>query len=177
MESIPSLAPRGLAKGGRVIDVPGGSDDVTDVPDFVAFYEQAFDPAARLAFLLTGDLGTSEDIAQEALSRLAPRFGSVEHPRAYLRTVVVNLCSRARGRRARERETRERLGVPDPAALHARELIDVIDALPQRQRTVVVLRYFEDLSEAEIAATIRCRPGTVKSLAARALATLRQELS
>ena len=58
----------------------------------------------------------------------------------------------------------------------ARELLDVIDALPRRQKTVVVLRYYEDLTEAEIAAVLGCRPGTVKSLVARALTRMRKEL-
>lgn len=59
----------------------------------------------------------------------------------------------------------------------ARELLDVIDALPRHQKTALVLRYYEDLTAAEIATAMKCRPGTVKSLTARALARLRQELT
>ena len=60
--------------------------------------------------------------------------------------------------------------------LEACELLDVIYALPYRQKAVIVLRYYEDLSEAQIAAALGCRRGTVKSLAARALAGLRKEI-
>ena len=56
------------------------------------------------------------------------------------------------------------------------EVLDLIDRLPSRQRAVLVLRYFEGLSELEIAEVLSCRPGTVKSLAARALSRLREEL-
>ena len=151
-------------------------DPANDVP-FAEFYATSFDWAARLAFLLTGNLATGEDIAQEALSRLHPRFDSIENPRAYLRKVVTNLSSRTRVQRDRERSTSERLESPRVEEARGRELADVIDGLPRRQRTVVVLRYFEDLSEAEIAKLLGCRPGTVKSLAARALANLRRGLN
>lgn len=176
MESLPSaLRGAGVDRGMEIGGAGGrrGADHQT----FADFYAGAFDRAARLAFLLTGDLTTGEDIAQEALSRLHARFDSIENPRAYLRTVVANLSSRARAQRDRERSTRERLGSTRVEEPRGRELADVIDGLPQRQRTVVVLRYFEDLSEAEIAEVLGCRPGTVKSLAARALTTLRKELN
>jgi RNA polymerase sigma factor (sigma-70 family) len=65
---------------------------------------------------------------------------------------------------------------PASVSSGARELLDVIDALPSRQKAVIVLRYYEDLSEAEIARALGCRPGTVKSLAARALERLRKDI-
>ena len=147
-----------------------------DESSFAAFYELSFERAARLAFLLTGDPSGSEDIAQEALSRIQPGFDRIEMPSAYLRTVVVNLCKRHGADQARQRTTREQLGGPGVQDPEGRELLDVIDALPLRQKTVVVLRYYEDLTEAEIAAVLGCRPGTVKSLAARALTRIRREL-
>jgi RNA polymerase sigma-70 factor (sigma-E family) len=175
MGSLPSGLRVRLADGGVVIDEPLGQGSGDD-SEFAGFYAGAFDRSARLAYLLTGDLSTAEDIAQEALARLQPRFVTLEHPAAYLRTVVVNLASRARVRRDRERRLRDRLGRPAAEAPRVQELTDVIDALPNRQRTVVILRYYEDLNESEIAVALGCRPGTVKSLASRALATLRREL-
>ena len=83
-----------------------------DESSFAAFYALRFDRAARLAFLLTGDPSGSEDIAQEALSRLQPGFDRIEMPGAYLRTVVVNLCKRHGAEQARQRTAREQLGVP-----------------------------------------------------------------
>jgi RNA polymerase sigma-70 factor (sigma-E family) len=158
-----------------VVDEPWGQGS-GNAAEFADFYAEAFDRSARLAFLLTGDLSVAEDIAQEALTRMQPRFATLEHPAAYLRAVVVNLASRARVRRDRESQLRRKLGSPASEVLRARELMDVIDGLPRRQRTVVVLRYYADMSEADIAAALGCRAGTVKSLASRALATLRKEL-
>jgi RNA polymerase sigma factor (sigma-70 family) len=146
------------------------------VSDFGAFYAEHFAPAARLAFLLTRDSAGAEDIAQEALSRMQAGFEQIRSPSAYLRTVIVNLCRRTARDHARQRTTRERLGVPESPSDAPLELIDVIDRLPRRQKVVVVLRYYEDMTEVEIADALRCRPGTVKSLSARALATLRREL-
>jgi len=129
----------------------------------------------RLGRLLTGSQEQGEDIAQEAVLGLLGQE-SVLAPRAYLRRSMVNL-SNNHARRAR----RERVYLAGTRELTVQESeIDevwpVVVRLPARQRAVVVLRYYEDLSEAEIAAVLECRPGTVKSLAARALKRLRQEL-
>ena len=82
MESIPFVTPVGLVEGDAVINVLKGDADTNGSKDFIAFYADGFDRAARLAFLLTGDVSVSEDIAQEALSRLQPRFATIEFPSA-----------------------------------------------------------------------------------------------
>ena len=129
----------------------------------------------RLGRLLSGSSERGEDLAQEAILGLL-RNAPVAQPRAYLRRSVVNL-SINHGRRAeRERVYLRSMrdeAVPPP---DVDDLWPLVIALPPRQRAVLVLRYYEDLSEANIALVMGCRPGTVKSLASRALGRLRQEL-
>lgn len=135
----------------------------------------------RLAHLLTGSNVAAEDIAQEAFLRLEGRLDELNNPGGYLRTIVVNLSRNWQRSRARRvgRERREFEGTD--TALWASEahgeLLALVDALPFRQRAVLVARYWLDLPEAEIAGLLRCRPGTVKSLNSRALAALRKGLS
>ena len=91
--------------------------------------------------------------------------------------MLVNLCKRHRAGLARRAVTDRRAAVGSTSeALEAYELLDVVDALPYRQKVVIVLRFYEDLSEADIAVTLGCRAGTVKSLGSRALARLRRVL-
>jgi RNA polymerase sigma factor (sigma-70 family) len=92
-----------------------------------------------------------------------------------LRRAVVNACWswHRRDRRERALLRRAAAGAGEATGLEADEMLDAVDALPFRQRAVVVLRYYHDLPERDIAAALGCRPGTVKSLASRALNTLR----
>jgi RNA polymerase sigma factor (sigma-70 family) len=148
---------------------PGGSD-------FERFYREAWPGAVRLASLLTQHAGVAEDLAQEAFARMYPKFDRADYPPAYLRTTLVNVCHNWHRRRATERVKLPML-VNDPAVDFAfDELGDAVAALPFRQRAVLVLRYHQGLSEAEIADALECRPGTVKSLASRALDTLKKEI-
>lgn len=144
-------------------------------------YRDEFASMARLAHLLTGSNQAAEDIAQEAFLRVEGRVLEVENPTAYLRATVVNLSKnwqRSGARRSlRERRTVGRQGTVVIEVGGHDELLAVIDELPFRQRAVLVARYWLDLPEAEIAALVGCRPGTVKSLNSRALAALRRELS
>jgi RNA polymerase sigma-70 factor (sigma-E family) len=136
-----------------------------------------------LAHLLTGDRWAAEDLAQESFTRLHPRFARLDNPAAYLRVCVVNAAQSHHRRRGREQARLQRVAPPGTADAvdavddEAHELLDAIDHLPYRQKAVVVLRYYEDLSEADIAAALGCRPGTVKSLASRALRHLSKEIT
>lgn len=137
----------------------------------------------RTAYAVAGDLGLAEDAVQTAFAkayRSWRRISRMTAPEAYLRRMVVNevLNDRRRARRRHEisrAETPEQAGkAPDPFA--GDELWRAIGDLPPRQRAVLVLRYYEDLSEQQIADALGCRPGTVKSQASAALATLRTRL-
>jgi RNA polymerase sigma-70 factor (sigma-E family) len=152
--------------------------------DFEHLYATHVVSARRLAYLVTGDSSAAEDIAQEAFVRVFGRLRAVRDPAAlpaYLRRAVVNVAL-SRGR-SRQRETRriERLGPPpeytELVADRDGAVWAAVQRLPDRQRAAIVLRYWLDLSEADAAATLGCRPGTIKSLASRAIAALRQELA
>ena len=143
---------------------------------FEEFFAEAWPMAYRLATFFTQDVSAGEEIAQDVLSRMYRDWGQAERPEAYLRTALVNASNNWHRRR---RTGERRLGLlvePLSADLGAHELVDALAALPFRQRAVVVLRYYADLSEAEIAEALECRPGTVKSLASRALERLAKEI-
>ena len=144
---------------------------------FGAFYRREYDRAVRLAWLLTGSRPAAEDVAQDAMAAVYRAFERIESPSAYLRRAVVNTARswHRDERRHRERSTllaRERRTVDARDA----ELLDAVAGLPYRQRVVIVARYWGGWSEAEIAHSLGCRPGTVKSLASRALERLRREV-
>jgi len=145
-------------------------------------YERSRPAGIRLAYLLTGDAGVAEDLVQEAFLRFVGRLQFLRKPEAfdvYLRTTIVNLSKNLFRRRTVERSYLERHGArpeeqadPDVAAYET--MRSALMTLPLRQRAAIVLRYYEDLPESQIAAILRCRPATVRSLVARGLATLRQ---
>ena len=139
----------------------------------------------RTAYLLTGDWHLAEDLLQTALSRayLAwSRVSVADSPDAYVRRILVNSWAkwwRRRWRGETPTAAMPETAGPDPyAAVDDRSsLAAALATLPKRQRAVVVLRYYDDLSEAEIAAVLGCSPGTVKSQASKALAKLRVDPS
>jgi RNA polymerase sigma-70 factor (sigma-E family) len=142
-----------------------------DHGDFATFYARHRTEMVRLAFLITHRQEVAEDLVHDCFVRVQPRFGQLDNPGGYLRQSVVNAC-RSYHRRGR-RETAQRY---EPTAVEAPPdpLWDAMARLPPRQRAVLVLRYYHDLSERETAAALGCRPGTVKSLTSRALAALRE---
>lgn len=158
--------------------LPSTDSEETATPGFADFYRQHYPAAVRLAWLLTHDNSSTEDVVQDAFVRLRPRFDGVLDRAAYLRTCVVNGC-RDSARGAQRSATRLRLlSVTERTATTDRpsELLDVVATLPYNQRAAVVLRYWADLPELEIARILGVRPGTVRTLVARSLSTLRKDL-
>ena len=131
----------------------------------------------RLAHLLTGSPELAEDVVHDAFAASAGRWSTLEVPEAYLRRAVTNQARRAARQAGRDRDKTARLGRTVPLSAGLPELDEtwaLLCALPERQRMALVLRFYEDLSEAEIARLLECRPGTVKSLIHRGLAKVRK---
>lgn len=143
---------------------------------FEEFFSDAWPWAFRLASLLTHSTEAGEDVAQDALIAMSQRWGTADRPAAYLRASLVNGSYNWNRRNRTARTKLPLLVTSEQSHLRFDELADAIARLPFRQRAVVVMRYYSDYSEAEIAEAIGCRPGTVKSLAARALRTLAKEI-
>ena len=145
-------------------------------------YERHAADAVRLAYLVTSDRELARDIAQDAFVRVAGRFRHLRYPDAfdaYLRRTVVNLClSHFRHQRVQreylQREGAAPEGVTEPTELGTRdELRRALGTLPLRQRTAIVLRYYQDLPESEVAAAMRCSVRAARSLVSRGMETLR----
>jgi RNA polymerase sigma factor (sigma-70 family) len=146
-------------------------------PHFVELYRVEYPGMVRLAHALTGSAEAAEDVVQEAFARLHGRTVLLENPGGYLRTTVVNLCRDRDRRGRREKNLPSRLPSDVALSLGASELMDVLLRLPYRERAVLVMRYWGDWTERQIADALKCRPGTVKSLASRGLAHLKKEVS
>lgn len=147
--------------------------------EFSAVVAQHWEALYRLAHLLAGRDGRSDDLVQAALLKATRSRRAVlraRQPAAYLKQILVNVAIDEGARRRSELVTD---AVPETVAESVfpdgtrDELWPLIAALPPRQRAVVVLRFYEDLSEREIARVLGCRPGTVKSQGSAALAKLR----
>lgn len=150
-----------------------------------ALYERHAVRLARLAYLITGNAQVAEDVCQEAFTRACVRLVHLRRPEAaeaYLRRTVINLALKQKRRTRTERErlnelarvVEESSSDPDPALRE--QLWTALQRLPRRQRAAIVLRFYEDLSERDIARLLRCRRGTVKSLVHRGLAGMRTEM-
>ena len=141
----------------------------------------------RFAAVLSGDQATAEDLAQEVLIRAYARWdriGCLDRPELYVRKMMLNEFLSWRRRSSRQipaggMASEPASIAPDHAAeYNEREaLLAELGKLPRRQRAVLVLRYYEDRGDSEIADLLGCSPGTVRSHASRALAALRVEMS
>jgi RNA polymerase sigma-70 factor (sigma-E family) len=140
----------------------------------------------RLALLMVSDLGTAEDVVQDAFEQLHRRWRSLRRQSSaldYARSAVLNGCRSVLRRRQVARRHEARIAFPAPqdadaaVALEQRtELIDAFRSLPRRQREVLALRYYLDMSVADVAATLRISEGAVRSTASRGLAALARVL-
>lgn len=154
---------------------------MSDSDEFAQFVTDSGRGLQRAAWLLTGDWPTAEDLVQTALTKTWQRWqggGPIEHPEAYVRRVMVTTFIRWR-RRSWRREllvNAPETAVPDRdlgRVDSGRAIQTALDVLAPKQRAIVVLRYFVDLSEAETASVMGCAVGTVKSQSAKALSRLR----
>ncbi len=157
-----------------VIDQPTQPAVVADRTALVAeLYRREYAPMVRLAHLITGSNEAAEDLVQDSFVRLCRGWERADDPGAYLHKIVVNRCHSWHRRRRMERE-RQPQPVPESVDAESRELLDALAHLGVRQRTALVLRFFVDMSEADIADALGCRPGTVKSLVHRGLRQLEE---
>jgi RNA polymerase sigma-70 factor (sigma-E family) len=156
---------------------------VANADTFAEFVTTRSARLLRTAYLLTHDWGQAEDLLQTSLVKAWSAWRRIEaDPEPYVRRILVNTYATWWRRRWRGEQPAEQLPEPDGdephLAVDARdEVWRALGRLPRRQRAVLVLRYFEDLSEAQIAEAMGVSIGTVKSQAAKALARLRLDES
>ena len=162
--------------------------DVSDVSGvdyaFTAFVRSTGSRSLRLAVLLSGDIAAGQDLLQSVHERLYKRWlkvGSPEEPESYGRRALVNGAGKSRRRRSLRPETLMAV-TPDIGSYEIGAdvalrscLLPALRRLSRQQRSVMTLRYFTDLTEAETAGLLGCTVGTVKTQASRALRRLRQD--
>jgi RNA polymerase sigma-70 factor (sigma-E family) len=149
--------------------------------EFEAFVACSARSLLRTGYLMTGDLEGAEDLVQESFAKVAQRWQKVRRmqaPTAYARRILINLARDDRRRATRQPlllEASPEGRVDDTAATLARsdELMRGLARLSPRQRVTVVLRFYEDMPEAEVAEALGCSVGTVKTQTSRALNHLR----
>jgi RNA polymerase sigma-70 factor (sigma-E family) len=157
-----------------------------DDEEFDAFMTASWSSLYRVAVLMTGDTHLAEDMLQNAMGKVYKswhRVSRVEHPRSYARAILANEVSTWWRRQSsaeipveRWKETTSTPG-PDDQVVEADRMWQALSTLPARQRAVVVLRYYEDLSGADIASVLGISEGTVKSHTHRALRALETALA
>ena len=145
--------------------------------DFDSFVATRSNALLRTAYLLTGDHGLAEDLLQTALAKAWRAWGRIDEPEPYVRKIIVNTYASWWRRRWNGEQPTD--AVPETADVTGSssddraDLWSAVSRLPKRQRAVIVLRFYEDLSEAETAAALGIAPGTVKSQTSKALRSLR----
>ncbi|MUH51350.1 MAG: sigma-70 family RNA polymerase sigma factor [Actinobacteria bacterium] len=138
-------------------------------------YQRLYEPLCRMAFLLVDTREQAEEVVQEAFARALPRWERLTNPDAYVRASVLNGCRRVHRRRALARRRPVSHDGLETAAV-TDHVIDALRRLPSPQREVVVLRFYLQSTDAEIAATLNIPIGTVKSSLSRAKTRLKEDL-
>ena len=145
------------------------NSDVSDVAaggvrrDFDSLYEAKYSDMVRLAYFLTGSMAQAEESTQDSFVRLYEQWSTVANHPAYLRTSVVNRCRSWHRSRFVAIRRESRLARPDGYHDRPDEITDALAKLPRRRREVIVLRFYEGLSLADIASVLGISEGTVKS--------------
>jgi RNA polymerase sigma-70 factor (sigma-E family) len=165
-----------------------GRSEVQRDREIAALFDRHYGPMCRLAYVILGDAAIAEELVMEAFLKTFSGWWRIRDRAridAYLRRAVVNLCRSRIRRKAIEARvnatlhSREQVTTPawDPERHETGRLVwQAVQTLPERQRAAVVLRYFEDLPEAEIAEALQCSVGTVKSQLSKARAKLERAL-
>jgi RNA polymerase sigma-70 factor (sigma-E family) len=166
-----------------------GVADIERDHEVAELFRRHYAPMCRLAYVILGDASTAEEVVMEALVKTYSgwrRIKDLSKSEAYLRQAVVNGCRskiRRKGVEARAAAViRQRVqeqvgGWDDDRRETSREMWKLVTALPERQRACVVLYYYEDLPEGEIADLLGCSVGTVKSQLFKARAKLQKQLN
>jgi len=171
-----------LDRGARSA-TPGAAESARSVTELFTEHHLGL---VRLAVLMVGDLATAEDVVQDAFEQLHRRWRSLRQQSSaldYARSAVLNGCRSVLRRRMVARRHEGRITGPAPYGTDAAvafeqrtELIDAFRSLPRRQREVLALRYYLDMSVADTAATLRIGEGAVRSTASRGLDALARAL-
>lgn len=142
-------------------------------------YQSRYQAELRRATLLVGSSAAAQDVVAEAFCDVIRRWEQIREPAAYLNRAVLNGCRQAGKRRRREAPTdpAERALADRAVSDDFNDLADAVEGLPWKQRAVVVLKYYEGRTEAEIADLLGIRPGSVGPTAQRALTRLRKEVA
>jgi RNA polymerase sigma factor (sigma-70 family) len=145
--------------------------------EFEEFYARELDGQVRRAFLLLGSNEAANDVVHDAFVALYCRWSDIENPGPYLNRVVLNGCRDVARRRDRHERALHRFGpeADDPAVSEV--LDDVLRSLPFNHRAAIVLRYYAQMSTAEIADALGARPGSVGPWIDRGLKMMRKALS
>jgi len=172
-----------VAAGWTMADEQAGHVELSLVPEpesvatsFTDLYTADFGRLVRLATLLTGRPEAARDVVQDAFVRLHLKWASVRNPAAYVQRSVVNGCRSPHRQSARD-ASRAQAAAQHTASTDALDVdhtFATLAALSHRERAVVVLKFYEQRSEAEIAELVGCRPGSVGPTVQRALVKLRQ---
>ena len=142
-------------------------------------YQSRYEAELRRATLLVGSSTLAQDVVAEAFCEVIRRWEQIREPAAYLNRAVLNGCRQAGKRRRRETPTdpAEPALAGSAASDEFNDIADAVDGLPWKQRAVVILKYYEGHTEAEIAEQLGIRPGSVGPTARRALNRLRKEVA
>ena len=154
------------------------SNAPADTPGFDTVYRDGREGVVRVAFLVVGSRAVAEELAQEAFLRLHAHFDDVRNPGGFLRTTVVRLAISWRRRATAEASRLAMVGEPGPTGSPELDTTwDALAALAPERRAALVLRFYEDLDYAAIAAAMGCRVATARTRVHRGLADLRKELA